>query len=105
MNYSTPTKGTATTIEQKNVFALFCDVFCTKLEQCEYASNIFKLVDGEKTYIAVINYSLLPNSFEINLPKEKCFVKNLFTGKSEVKSGEKMTVVLSGSDSIIYEIT
>ncbi|MBR3587931.1 MAG: hypothetical protein IKL16_00045 [Clostridia bacterium] len=71
----------------------------------EYASNIFKLVDGEKTYIAVINYSLLPNSFEINLPKEKCFVKNLFTGKSEVKSGEKMTVVLSGSDSIIYEIT
>ena len=72
---------------------------------CEYAAEIFTLEDGGKTYIAVLNYSILPKVVNIELPYKNSSVENLLTGKTQTKTRGKMTVTLEGRDSVIFEVT
>ena len=72
---------------------------------CEYAAEIFTLEDDGKTYIAVLNYSILPKVVNIELPYKNSSVENLLTGKTQTKTRGKMTVTLEGRDSVIFEVT
>lgn len=74
-------------------------------KKTEYAANIFTLEDGDKTYVAVFNYSFLPSTFCVDLPYEKCSVKNLLSGKEETKKYSSMAVTLLGYDAVMFEIT
>lgn len=71
----------------------------------EYAAEIFTLQDNGKTYLAVINYSLLPKTYCIDLPYDSCIVTDLFSGKTSEPKFNSMSVTLCGQDSVIYEIT
>ena len=71
----------------------------------EYAAEIFTLENNGKTYIAVINYSILPKSYCVELPYENCLAVNLMSGKScDIKSGS-LSLTLAAKDGVIYEIT
>ena len=72
---------------------------------CEYAAEIFTLEDDGKTYIAVLNFSILPKVVNIELPYKNSSVENLLTGKTQTKTRGKMTVTLEGRDSVIFEVT
>ena len=72
---------------------------------CEYASDVFTLEDGDKTYIAVLNYSSLPKVVKIDLPYENSTVENLLTGEIQTKNKDQMTIFLESKDSMMFEIT
>lgn len=71
----------------------------------EYAAEIFTLENDGKTYVAVINYSLLPKTYCIDLPYNNCTVTDLFTGKTSDPKLGSLPLTLFGQDSIILEIT
>lgn len=73
-------------------------------EKCPYAAEVFTLVDGEKTYVAVFNYSkALVRTKIIDVPCDAA-AENLFTGKKQSTGRGKLTVTLLPCDSAIYEI-
>jgi len=71
----------------------------------EYAAEIFTLENEGSTYVAVINYSLLPKTHCIELPYKTCAATNLFTGKSKAIKTGALTVTLGARDSVIFEIS
>ncbi len=73
-------------------------------EKCPYAAEIFTLTEGDKTYVAVFNYSkILVKTKTIDLP-EGATAENLFTGKKQSSRSGKLLVTLQPGDSVIYEI-
>ncbi len=72
--------------------------------KCEYASNVFTLKDGDKTYVAIFNYNNLLKSYSVAVP-ENCVAENLFTGETQTIKKGKLNGVLSSYNSVIYEIT
>lgn len=73
-------------------------------KNCEYAAEVFTLKNDGKTYIAVMNYSIIHKITTIDLPSENCTVVNLFTGERETVKKDKMTISLSPRDSVIFEV-
>lgn len=72
--------------------------------ECEYAANVFTLEKDGKKYIAVLNYSSLPQTRLIDLPSDNCTVENLFTGEKKTVNSNKMRATLNAKDSVIFEV-
>ncbi len=69
-----------------------------------YAANVFTLTDGNKMYIAVLNYNkIMPKTVVVSVP-ENCTAENIFTGEKINASGESLAISLSARDGVIYEI-
>ena len=74
-------------------------------KKSEYAAEVFTLEKDGKNYIALFNYGILPKTFKVELPFENCSVKNLFTGKTDIKKKTTMLVTVPASDAVIFEVT
>lgn len=73
-------------------------------EKCPYASDVFTLTHGDKTYVAVFNYSKFAIKVKtLEVPADSV-AENLFTGKTKKTGKGNLTVALQPGDSVIYEI-